>query len=392
MTTRSETVLFTFIGRTQKEKVHDTYQRTCYEIDGTTYPEATLIGFTLCTALSPQRVVIFGTSGSRWDQLFDTDLDLGNRELDARLALSDAADNHAVTQQHLQQLQPLLKAHLGIDVHLQLVPVGLGTKEQVALVQCMAGQIERGDKVHLDVTHGLRSTPMLGLLVALYLREVLEVGIDGIWYGAHDLARDGVTPVINLRGLLEIASWISAMNSYKKDGDYSVFAPLLDDNAHLLEEAAFYERINNTGGAKEKLGSWAGSAINKNDPIAILFAPELERRLNWYQKSTRHEREQQLAQEYLQRGDYLRASTLGLEGLISAEAFVQKLGDGVADRERASKSLRENSEDYNTFTAIRNAMAHGLRSEDKFARKFLRSRERLESELKRLFKSLQIGR
>ena len=48
------------------------------------------------------------------------------------------------------------------------------------------------------------------------------------YYGALDMTRDAVTPVMNLRGLLDIADWTAGQSNLSdKDGDYSVFAPLM---------------------------------------------------------------------------------------------------------------------------------------------------------------------
>lgn len=65
------------------------------------------------------------------------------------------------------------------------------------------------------------------------------------------MTRDAVTPVMNLRGLLDIADWTGAVQSFDKDGDYSVFAPLIREQlpaaAGLLKESAFYERTTRPG-------------------------------------------------------------------------------------------------------------------------------------------------
>jgi hypothetical protein len=69
---------------------------------------------------------------------------------------------------------------------------------------------------------------MLAVLAALHLQVVRRARIGGIWYGAFDPDTDEA-PVHNLVGLLRIASWLQALHTYDKDGDYGVFAPLLGD-------------------------------------------------------------------------------------------------------------------------------------------------------------------
>ncbi|MBK7542972.1 MAG: hypothetical protein IPI57_14630 [Candidatus Competibacteraceae bacterium] len=60
-------------------------------------------------------------------------------------------------------------------------------------------------------------------------------------------------------GLLRIASWVSALSTFDKDGDYSVFADRLDEDGLTVEgtnhlrRAAFFERTSNPRDARNEL-------------------------------------------------------------------------------------------------------------------------------------------
>ncbi|KAA0874806.1 TIGR02221 family CRISPR-associated protein [Nitrincola tapanii] len=382
------TTLITFIGRTPKTS--EGYRKTVYSIDGHRQPPSAFLGFNLKQYLKPDRIVILGTAGSMWDHLFEGDIDFGNDAENDRLELAFAVEESRVTQAMLDQIQPVLADKLGIDTHLQLIQVGTTLNEQIEVVELMSRHVDTGDQVQLDITHGLRSLPMIALLTAMYLRNLRQATIEGIWYGAFELRQDDITPVNNLQGLLQMADWLSAMHAYSKDGDYGVFSELLGEAGHCLKEAAFFERINNSAKAKQKLETWSIEGKIDQDPVARLFADELQQRIAWHRKGSRHDREQKLAKEYFKRGDYLRAAILALEAKISEELHQNREPDTRDHREEASKSLQAGSREFQTLSRIRNALAHGVRSPDKKIDKLLSDENSLATELQRLFKSLKI--
>jgi len=379
--------LITFIGRTQKT---EGYRKTVYSIDGHLQPPSEFLGFNLMQYLKPDRMVILGTASSMWDHLFERDINFGNKYEDARLELTEAVEKNQVTQDTLNRLQPILTEKLGIETHLQLIPTGITLAEQMELVELMSCHVASGDRVHLDITHGLRSLPMIALLVAMYLRNLRQAKIEGIWYGAFELREGDITPVNNLQGLLRMADWLGAMHAYSKDGDYGVFSELLGEAGHCLQEAAFFERINNSAKAKQRLETWTIKGKIDQDPVARLFADELKQRIAWHRRGSRHDREKKLAKEYLERGDYLRAAILALEAKISEQLHKNSEPDTYDYREQARKHLQTESSEFKALSRIRNALAHGVRSSDKKIDRILSDESRLVNELKRLFKQLRI--
>ncbi len=179
-------VLLTFLGRVPKDQ--QSYRVTRYDFgDGQTQELAAFFGWPLQQRLHAERLVIMGTTGSRWDHLFEGDLSFGNAGDEARLALVEACEEMAVTTALLAPLAPLLVQRLGCEVRLEIIPYAHDPAEQVALLRIMAAHVEAGDRVHLDVTHGFRHLPMLGILSALHLRIARQAKIDALEAKAGNL-------------------------------------------------------------------------------------------------------------------------------------------------------------------------------------------------------------
>lgn len=380
-------VLLTFLGRVPKTERG--YRTTHYDFgDGGEAPPTAFFGWSLQRRLSPDRMVILGTAGSMWDHLFE-----GDPAFDASgetaLDLMGAVDEKRVGAAHLEPLAPLLSRRLGCDVRLALIPYARDSAEQVDLLRIMAGHVDAGDRVDLDVTHGFRHLPMLAILAALHLRSVRRARIGGIWYGAYD-PDSGAAPVHDLAGLLHIADWLQALHTYDKDGDYGAFAPLLGASGPLLEQAAFFERATNPVKARETLTAWSSRTdrFPADDPAADLFREALEERIRWYRGGTRADWERALAEEYLQRQDYVRAAIYGLEAVISTQTRGHQ-GDmhDYEARDRAREVLKH-QENFRTLDRVRNALAHGIRPADKKILGLIRDRETLARTLRHALSAL----
>lgn len=269
----------------------------------------------------------------------------------------------------------------------------------------MALDIGEGDAVTLDVTHGLRHLPMLAQMSALYLRRVKNVEVRGLYYGALDMTRDGLTPVMNLQGLLDIADWTGAVQSFDKDGDYGVFAPLVLEQSPtatgLLQESAFYERTTRPGQARGKLREL--TALLDRKPltgIGSLFEPTLQSRLSWHREDLLYLRQQSLAKLYLEHGDFLRAALLGFEAFITRLMQQQGLNnpDNWTQRESVkkayeaqNKSIYPRSDEYQRYCLLRdlrNHLAHGNASPQDEIQRALASPETLRNLLDTLLKRL----
>lgn len=398
--------LLTLLGRSPKAE-NEGYRTTTHTFpDGSQDEPTAFFGWRLLDWLKPRRdrMVVLGTAGSMWDYLFETADHDGSLE-EARLALQVPTEEKRVDQALLDQWAPVLQTRLDVDLRLVIIPYGRSEAEQLELVETIAAHVQEGDGVDLDVTHGFRHLPMLAFVAALYLREVKRAEIHAIWYTAFD-ADSAEAPVYDLQGLLRVADWIGALQTFDKDGDYSVFEPLLQSswNAPVLKglrEAAYFERVSRINEAQGKLRG-VDAALSRESPGSVtgLFAPLLRKRIGWIHGANPYQHQRALAKGHLAQRDYLRAAILAYEAFITRQALKQ--GKDPSDRRQRDDARKKFENylpeikkrdpgveiDYRLLQDLRNHFAHGSQAESAEVEDIAASPDRVGRELARLIESL----
>ena len=376
------------------------YKPACYQFaDGSTDTQP-FFGLALAKHLGVERLLLVGTAGSCWDVFFGREESQNNDDL---LTLIEAVEHNAVTHDRLQQFEKPIAARLGLAVECVLIGYARTDAEQVELLQQLAHRLEPQEHVVMDVTHSFRHLPMLALVAARYLRFTRAVVVDDIYYGALEMTppppQRTLTPVLKLSGMLSMLDWVDALASFKKDGDYGVFADLLhaaglsDGDSEILRTAAFMERVNFMQGARERLDQPLKAVAQLTDPMVTLFREPLEKNLAWRREGSRGERELALAKTWLARGDYLRSAIFLQEGLITAEVLRPLAGnpDEFQQRNEARQALHDELPDFRKLEKLRNALAHGQRPDDKTVSKVLGDEQELFKHLEKLTKNLPVA-
>lgn len=388
--------LISFLGKSALDP-HKGYRTAVYRFEDGYQEESSYFGLTLKNHLNPERFVVLGTKTSMWDVFFEG-LDEKDEALEKRLEFIDKHKSEHLTEADLRDLEPFVAKKLGMEegsVLLRLIPFGRNQKEQVEVLHMMASCVDPEDTVSLDVTHGFRHLPMLSFLSALYLEQVKQAKVEGLYYGALDMAQEHITPVLRLDGLLKIAQWINAFHAFDHTGDYALLVPMLKDSGladqegTLLEEAAFFERIQKDGQAKSKIRQ-GGPAIESLPALspAGLFKEALKERIAWAQEERMFQRQSALAWRYLHRRDYLRAAIFAFEAFITR--LVQE-GRGDPNSYEARKVAKEAYETqgsldgrYGSFRLLRNlrnALVHSTRENERMVQAAMGSEEKLSATL-----------
>ncbi len=373
--------LITFLGKGPRGE--GGYRQACYRFDSGNSYMTPYFGIALLQELAASgdpadHLVVLGTGSSIWDALIYEEI----KEDDLWLKLSERVETGAVDDGLLEQVSPLVEQSfssrgLASRVTLATIPFGRDQKEQVNILRKMADIVEPEGVVTMDVSHGFRSLPMLGLVSALFLTRLKKVTIGGIYYGALEMTEHGMTPVIRLDGLLHIAQWLNAMSGFLKSGDYGIFAPLLGDRAatDALRQAAFFEKTINIQQVRGNLKKARQSfeTLKAKDPVFSLFADELLDLTSWVEKQRFAGRQLAAARNALRARNYVRAAALAEESMISDQ--VARDGgnpDRYWDRESARKTLNEATRGvchgapevpariYAELRALRNCLVHGI--------------------------------
>ncbi len=382
-------ILISFLGKSLKKDGQ--YRQANYCFGDGSQKTARFFSFALKQHIQPDKLVMLGTSGSMWDVLCADDHEQWAE-------LSEAVEADSVTQAQLDTFAIPASLALQVDCQLQRIPYGDNLTEQVEILQIMASAIQTGDIVSLDLTHGLRHLPMLGLLSAMYLQTARNVPIDGIYYGALERTKNDLTPVMQLDGLLNIADWLHALDGFNKTGNLAPFAELLQkdgmaqDTANCLDDAAFFESTLNIPNARSPLKKFTAATQNGLTGIGALFEDSLKDRIAWHKEDNLYLRQRENAYFFLKQGDYLRAACLGYEAFITLrvqqDKTVPKLDPQNYEHRQQIKLALDRNSDYKLLSHLRNALAHGTRSDISAAQSALSSKYNLNAELNRLFNSL----
>lgn len=386
------TTLISFLGKSNSDP-RTGYRTANYVFEHGFARNVPFFGLALLDYLQPQKLILVGTAGSMWGVFFDSQ-NTGDDE--ALLELMDAAATQAVTADMLAGHERRLTEKLGIPVQCLLIPYARDEAEQTAILLALANTLERGEEVMLDVTHGFRHLPMLALVAARYLQHVRGVQVQEVYYGAAEMTdlATGQTPVLRLGAMLTMLDWVEGLAVYEKSGHYGVFAPLLqrdgmeERRASMLADAAYFERNNNPVQAKQNLSGAHAHVREHQGPMGRLFRDTLTEHIDWFRSGSRADWELALADRYLERQDYLRAIVYLCEGYISRIA--QEQGFDVNSHEGRDEAFKLADKDKNVWLLkhLRNAMAHGVRSQNSEAKRLLRDRQALDEKLRQLRKTL----
>ncbi len=344
--------------------------------------ETQYFGLGLARRLQVDRLLLLGTASSMWDVLLEQQLvrpeavKIAGLSEDDRLALIEACQAGAVTRPLLEQFRPALEALTGQRLTLELIPMALDSESQARILSRLAELLQPGDEVVFDITHGLRHLAMLALVAAILLERLRRIRVADIYYGALEArAEDGVAPVVNLSGMLDLLRWIQAFSAYDAGGNYSVFQPLfhhpVPPPAKLprLSQAAFEQSCFSVSQARKHLLPYLTLLQASANPPLKLFAPELAARLAWIRQQHRDEWELAVGDAALDRGDYLRAAAHYQEAFISRRLRHRPHAQRRDAREEAEESLARQFEAYRNLRNLRNLLVHGDRSKNWQGRK-----------------------
>ena len=371
------------------------------------------------------KMVVFGTEKSMW-------LSNSVSKVEESVELWSQIDDESkeaggiFTQSHLNTLQSIYKDSLGIDVSLNFIDYSKNEEEQLNLIESIASHVQPGDEVTLDITHGLRHHPLLMLVAARYLQKTKKVNIAHIYYGAFELKDEGVTPVIDLSGILKMMDYIDAYSTYQNTGDLRFIADLVanKDLKTTLQKAAFTEKTGNLKGSSQEIKS----LVAKNGHFSKELGPfnlikeKLSEDLSWASSDDLYSQQIKLAGNHLDKRNYIKATSY-LNEAITSSLFMkyptkssvlsntnqfektEKVSDALAIIRNSNKELLschdyksrealeilflDKDETVKNIKSIRNALCHMTSARYKQSASYLASEESLRDFLNKAIKDIK---
>lgn len=93
------------------------------------------------------------------------------------------------------------------------VPIPEGNDEPSlwTIFEQISGKIQSGDELYVDITHGLRSLPVVLLTALDYLRLARGVTLKQVTYGAFEAKKNEVVPTFDLTPFFVLQDWTAAL-------------------------------------------------------------------------------------------------------------------------------------------------------------------------------------
>lgn len=211
-----------------------------------------------------------------------------------------------LTEEAEEKIFADMRTELPAGLEIQPVAVSLG-KDESELWQIfdqVSGAVSPDEEVAFDITHGLRSFPLIGLLAAAFLRAGLGVSLKAVLYGAYDVRDKSSdpprTPVFDLSPMLALLEWATAAERFNRTGDARQLSTLV--SAQRKQLALSSQGDHNLLEQAGRLGNLAGA-------------------LNSISQSLRLIRPHKVMQEAAGLAELVQAAQAGLERAAAARPF-----------------------------------------------------------------------
>jgi hypothetical protein len=157
-----------------------------------------------------------------------------------------------LTHEAEEQVLPEFRSEFSTDIPLCVVPVPLGRNEDELweIFNQISAQVKPHEQVAFDITNGLRSFPLVGLMAAVFLHSALKVDVRHVFYGAFDVGRvttPGMTPIFDLSPMLSLLDWSVAAERFNKTGDGRALSSLVSQQRKALAQAVGVEQAGALG-------------------------------------------------------------------------------------------------------------------------------------------------
>jgi len=269
------------------------------------------------------------------------------------------------------------------------IPDGKRESELWQIFTAISDAVHEGDEIAFDITHGFRSLPVLALLTIAYLKQIKQVKVRYILYGAFDAKDEQGTPVFDLTPFADLLEWLVAAKMFTATGDSSELGRLIQEvqNDAYRNRGAYGENLpralKNFGMALEEVsndlllarvpnlpdsirrlaqrqseantevGQWTQPLTLLLDKIAAAYAPFQDDSLPT---------QAALIRWYLDHNHIVQAVTLAREWVVSDYARQKSLSRDDAEDELNQRANNQESDElvqlWSSIRNIRNDLAH----------------------------------
>lgn len=151
-------------------------------------------------------------------------------------------------EKHYVRLQKIIEdMHLKASVRSVHVPDGKNDKEIWDIFNIMFNEIENGDELYIDLTHGFRYLPMLMLVFADYAKFLKNTKIVRISYGNWEAKDAKGAPIFDFASFVQLQDWTTAASNFISFGNTDKLETLSKSiiNENVKANKNSIDRLNN---------------------------------------------------------------------------------------------------------------------------------------------------
>jgi hypothetical protein len=119
---------------------------------------------------------------------------------------------------------------LAAEIQTVAIPAGRDEPEMWRIFDAVCTNVKEGEHLFFDITHALRSIPMLTMILVSYLKVVKNIKVGGVYYGAFETLgdpdavvymppRERNVPVFDLTPFARLFDWTQAIHGFLTYGD-----------------------------------------------------------------------------------------------------------------------------------------------------------------------------
>ncbi len=373
-----------FKGTDGSDKSQREYNKADYKIDDKPYPESRFVASVLYEHFKLDGIIFIGTVKSMWEEVYRFFCEKNHITMDEdywfNLAqqIDKLSFNSSLDSLDLSKVRDVL----GDRSQCVLTKYGLNELElweNFDKIINVINSLEYQDELYLDITHSFRSLSLFQFLTITFINDLLsekQIKISGVYYGMLDVSKEmGYTPIVDLKSLFEMTSWIKGAYSLQNHGNGELIAELLKTQGELelanrIEQLSQAININYVNTIKQRSSDLKAS-LNKpttNSPFNYIRTI-LEDFVKKFTRSSTNESDFQLelAGWYFENKRYATGYITLAEAIITYVCEIEGKDIREKDQRDAMKKFlsRENAHSelakiYKKVDKIRNSVAHAL--------------------------------
>ena len=114
------------------------------------------------------------------------------------------------------------------------VPDGNSEADILEIFSLLFNELQPGDELYFDVTHGFRSLPMLAIVLGNYAKFLKGTVVRSITYGNWEAHDDNTALIVDLQVLSNLQDWTFAAADYLENGNARLLSQLSSQKAERL--------------------------------------------------------------------------------------------------------------------------------------------------------------